>query len=82
MTRISAILLIISALSLSSCQSGRIDVKHPTADQLDALDVQWGLPKRQPKGGAKRLLPSPEAMNLPATVPAALDPLASPAPQP
>jgi hypothetical protein len=80
MTRIATLLLFISAFSLTSCESGKIDVRNPTADQLDALDVQWGLPKRQPKGGAKRMLPSPEAMNMPA--PAALNPLATPAPQP
>ncbi|MBL9115179.1 MAG: hypothetical protein JNJ83_09225 [Verrucomicrobiaceae bacterium] len=39
---------------LVSCDS--FDVKHPTVSQMDELDVQWGLSRRVPKGGAKRLL--------------------------
>lgn len=67
----------LSLFQLCSCATDA-DVKHPTVAQQDQLDVQWGLPPRQSKGGAKRLYATPENINLPpstggagATAPAA-----------
>lgn len=55
---------------LCSCTT-EADVKHPTVAQQDQLDVQWGLPPRQSKGGAKRLYATPENINLPPSAPEA-----------
>ncbi len=39
----------------SSCQfTGKVDARNPTVDELDALDVQWGLPARKSRGGPRR----------------------------
>lgn len=44
-----------AACGLVSCESpGKIDVKYPTVQQMDALDMQWGLPKRKPRGTPSR----------------------------
>ena len=44
-----------SILSLSSCGlGGRADAVNPTIAEIDALDVQWGLTPRKPKGGPRR----------------------------
>ena len=45
--------LTIAALGLVSCDTPA-DVKYPTVQQLDDLDVQWGLPRRVSKGGPSR----------------------------
>lgn len=50
---------LLAAIQLSSCTTA-VDVKHPTVEQQDQLDVQWGLPPRQSKGGAKRLYAAPD----------------------
>ena len=43
------------ALLMTSCgTTGKVDVVNPTVAQLDALDVQWGLPKRTTRGGVRR----------------------------
>ena len=55
---------------LSSCGSFHADVTNPTVAQMDALDVQWGLPPRKPKGGARN---NSSAASTPAK-PAAVDP--------
>lgn len=68
--------LLALVIALPSCSSNRIDVKHPTVAQMDQLDVQWGLPPRQNKGGAKRLMPTPESLNLPPSLDAATAPMA------
>jgi hypothetical protein len=44
-----------SALFLTSCGfSGRADAVNPTISEMDALDVQWGLPARKSRGGPRR----------------------------
>ncbi len=56
--------LFASLLLLTSCETAA-DVRNPTISDQDRLDVQWGLPKRESKGAAKRVTPS--QLNLPAT---------------
>jgi hypothetical protein len=89
--------LFVACLGFSLVGCGSYDVKHPTVAQMDELDVQWGLTKRVPKGGAKRLLnpdaaaamgvstpatPTPAAPATGATPPAAATMPTAPAPAP
>ena len=70
--------------SLTSCQfgGGQVEAVNPTVAELDALDVQWGLPPRKSRGGPRRTFqfvePSPgsasPASNAPASAPAATVP--------
>ena len=70
--------------SLTSCQfgGGKVEAVNPTVAELDALDVQWGLPPRKSRGGPRRTFqfvePSPgsaaPASNAPASAPAATVP--------
>ena len=70
MTHRSLALTLLALITLlSSCDTGRSDVKHPTIAEQDQMDVQWGLTPRQTKGGAKRLMPTVENMNLPPNQP-------------
>lgn len=49
------VMSIFSLLPLAGCSSGaKVDVRHPTVQQMDDLDVQWGLPKRKPRGAPSR----------------------------
>jgi hypothetical protein len=51
-----------ACLILSNCEtgpSGPVDITNPTIDQMDSLDVQWGLPKRVSKGAPKRYFNGP-----------------------
>ena len=42
-------------LSLTSCGTGsKVDLKYPTVKQMDEMDVQWGLPRRQSRGTPTR----------------------------
>jgi len=43
-------------VNLTSCQfgGGRIEAVNPTVAEMDALDVQWGLPPRKSRGGPRR----------------------------
>lgn len=54
----SAVTLTIASLfvtaALTSCGTGKVDVRYPTVQQLDDLDVQWGLSRRVPRGGPSR----------------------------
>ncbi len=75
-------------VSLSSClTSGRVDVVNPTVSELDRLDQQWGLPKREPRGTPKRVYrydagsAAPSNVAAP-SVPAAPAPASAPAPVP
>ena len=43
------------SLTLACSSSGPVDVKYPTVAQMDALDVQWGLPKRKARGTPSRM---------------------------
>lgn len=45
--------LLTATLGLASCDTPA-NVKYPTVQQLDDLDVQWGLPRRVSKGGPSR----------------------------
>ena len=80
----------LSSLGLASCGSN-VDVKYPTVQQLDDMDVQWGLPRRESKGGPSRtytydpaVMPSPRRSSsgsvpaVPANDPAPPPPSASP----
>ena len=53
---LSALCLLLQA-SLSSCFFNRekADATYPTVAEMDALDLQWGLPKRKTKGGPRRM---------------------------
>ena len=49
--------VVAATCGLISCESpGKIDVKYPTVQQMDALDMQWGLPKRKSRGTPSRSL--------------------------
>lgn len=75
--------IMLVAIQFSSCTTA-VDVKHPTVEQQDQLDVQWGLPPRQAKGGAKRLYAAPDgagaAAALPGSAPQSLPTTPAPAP--
>ena len=52
---LSVVACAFSLLSLSSCGlGGRADAVNPTVAEMDALDVQWGMTPRKPKGGPRR----------------------------
>jgi hypothetical protein len=56
-------LVVVSLFLLSACKNnGPVDVTNPTVDQLDDLDVQWGLERRKDRGGPKRFF-SKEILN-------------------
>ena len=66
------------AASLSSCQfDGKVDAQNPTVEELDALDVQWGLAARKSRGGPRRTFqyvdPSPSSVSA-AAAPAPVTP--------
>lgn len=47
--------LVVGACGLVSCESsGSADVKYPTVQQMDDMDVQWGLSRRKPRGTPSR----------------------------
>jgi hypothetical protein len=52
---IAAALTVVS-IGLTSCGtgSGPIAAHNPTIQQMDDLDVQWGLQRRTPRGGTTR----------------------------
>lgn len=59
--------LAVAACGLTSCgSSGAIDLKYPTVQQMDDMDVQWGLPKRKPRGTPSRNLVYDQATAAPA----------------
>ena len=76
--RLSALAALALMSSLTSCQnSARPVAVNPTIQQMDALDVQWGLPKRQQRGSSgPRRFSSPDAVAPAASAPApsAVDP--------
>ncbi len=80
----AAALIALLGAPLTSCESSsRIDATNPTVSQMDALDVQWGLPKRTSRGGVRRFEASPSAVPTtlaPARQPAVIQPT-EPAPQ-
>lgn len=50
------------ALGMSSCMTtGGADAVNPTVGELDRLDQQWGLAKREPRGTPKRVMRYPAA---------------------
>jgi hypothetical protein len=72
-------------LSMAACSStGPVDVRYPTVQQMDDLDVQWGLPKRKPRGTPSRsynydggVAPVQAPMN---AMPSAPSPMSTPVP--
>lgn len=46
--------LVLTAFTLTSCgtSSTPIEAVNPTIDQMDDLDVRWGLPRRSLRAGA------------------------------
>jgi hypothetical protein len=89
--------MVVAICGLTACGStGKVDVKYPTVQQMDALDVQWGLPPRKSRGTPTRSLTydvaggtaptqvqSAPAPSAPAPAPALPDPsLEAPAPAP
>lgn len=40
--------------TVSCSSSGSVDVKYPTVQQMDDMDVQWGLTRRKPRGTPSR----------------------------
>jgi hypothetical protein len=52
--RLSALaaLTLLSCLTSCGTSSAPIQAHNPTIQQMDALDVQWGLPKRQMRGSS------------------------------
>jgi hypothetical protein len=81
----------LALLPLAACSTDPVDVRHPTVQQMDDLDVQWGLPKRKPRGTPSRSYnydggvapiqaPVNAASVAPPTVPALPDPPLEPAP--
>ena len=78
--RLSALAALALMSSLTSCQNAARPVAvNPTIQQMDALDVQWGLPKRQQRGSSgPRRFGSPDACSATSTAPAAVTPVAAP----
>lgn len=70
---------LVMAVSLTSCQfDGKVDARNPTVEELDALDLQWGLTPRKSRGGPRRTFqyvePSPSAAAPAAAAPAVTPP--------
>ena len=82
--RLSALAALALMSSLTSCQNAARPVAvNPTIQQMDALDVQWGLPKRQQRGSTgPRRFGSPDAGSATSSAPAATAPVAAPAAAP
>ncbi|MCB1208872.1 MAG: hypothetical protein KDK97_06075 [Verrucomicrobiales bacterium] len=76
----------LALVSLSSCESsGPIDARNPTVEELDRLDVQWGLKPRKSRGTPTRVVPNINAgmAASPApAVPAMIDPTPPTVPTP
>lgn len=88
LTMIRTRLLLASLLAMStvSCTFHRADLWYPTVAEADAMDVQWGMEKRKPRGGPKQFYQYKSsdmaAMNLPAAGAAAPQMAPAPAPAP
>ncbi|MBE7498582.1 MAG: hypothetical protein HS117_26890 [Verrucomicrobiaceae bacterium] len=87
MTSIRLLLAASLSLSAASCTFHKADLWYPTVAEADAMDVQWGLSQRKPRGGPKQFYQykstDAAAMNLPPEEPAARTPApAAPAPAP
>ena len=53
MTRTRLFLAATLALTAVSC-GHKADLYYPTVAEADAMDVQWGLEQRKPRGGPKQ----------------------------
>lgn len=49
--------VLITTLVLVSC-GHQADLKYPTVQQADDMDVNWGLERRKPRGGPKQFFQS------------------------
>ena len=85
--RFAFLTTVLAACALSSCSSsGPVDVRYPTVQQMDDLDVQWGLPRRKSRGTPTRSYAYDSSTGAAAPVssapqaPALPDPLLEPAP--
>lgn len=58
MLSVLRLLALIVPCTLVSCSFHSADLKYPTVAQADEMDVQWGLPKRKPRGGPKQFFQS------------------------
>ena len=85
-------LFLLTALVLVSC-GHQADLKYPTVQQADDMDVSWGLERRKARGGPKQFFQSRStaaaaagftdeapAAPAPATAPASAPVPAAPAP--
>jgi hypothetical protein len=58
----------VGACGLTSCgSSGSTDLKYPTVQQMDDMDVQWGLSRRKPRGTPSRSLVYDQAAGVPSS---------------
>ena len=58
----------VGACVLTSCESsGSSDLKYPSVQQMDDMDVQWGLSRRKPRGTPSRSLVYDQAAGVPSS---------------
>lgn len=92
MSIVRQFLFLLTALVLVSC-GHNADLKYPSVQQADDMDVQWGLERRKARGGPKQFFQSRStaaaaagftdeapAAPAPATAPASAPVPAAPAP--
>ncbi|MFN7561139.1 MAG: hypothetical protein ACK5TH_05130 [Prosthecobacter sp.] len=93
MSLVRRLLVLTFSCAFVSCTFHSADLKYPTVEQADAMDQQWGLPRRKARGGPKQFFQSDNAaaaagysrQELAAPVapaPAAAAPAPAPAPAP
>jgi nucleoid-associated protein YgaU len=93
-------LFLLTPFALVSCGifGPAADLKYPSVQQADDMDVTWGLERRKPRGGPKQFFqsrstaaaaagftgeaPAAPAPSAPATAPAPSAPAPAAAPQP
>lgn len=61
MSLVRRLLVLTFSCAFVSCTFHSADLKYPTVDQADAMDQQWGLPKRKARGGPKQFFQSNSA---------------------
>lgn len=58
MSLVRRLLVLTFSCAFVSCTFHSADLKYPTVEQADAMDQQWGLPKRKTRGGPKQFFQS------------------------
>lgn len=89
MSSVRHFFFLITTLVLVSC-GHQADLKYPTVQQADDMDVSWGLERRKTRGGPKQFFQSRSTAaaaagftdDAPASAPAASAPAAPAAPAP